>query len=402
MKFDVVVIGAGPAGLSAAAALGARGISTLICESSRLPVDKACGEGIMPSGVADLQRLGVPFSELYARGLPFGGVRYIAESGLIAEASFAEGAGIGLRRVALSELLLARVRQLPHVALMQGVRAHLRRERPHNGQPARLAVQIEGSLFEPRLIVGADGLNSRVRRHARIAFKTVPPLRWGVRRHFQIEPWSDQVEVYWSRGVEAYVTPIAADQINVAFLFDRESFGGGTQGELFQKLMARFPELSQRLTGARGLGNPRASGPLHQWPARPLTRGLVLLGDAAGYVDALTGEGVGAALRQALLLADVVAPLLTRTSDAPIAAHELLRFVRAERRASRGARVLTKGLLWLKRHPGLLEHAIARLAADQRLFRHCLSANQGTAPLLGPRKPASADRGSWHALRHSP
>ncbi len=401
MTFDVVVIGAGPAGLSAASALGARGVSTLICESSRLPVDKACGEGIMPSGLADLERLGVPLSELRARGQPFAGVRYIAESGLTAEADFAEGAGIGLRRVELSELLLARVRQLPHVAVMQGVRARLRHERAENGRPARLAVQIEGSLFEPRLIIGADGLNSRVRRHAHIAFKTVPPLRWGVRRHFQIEPWTDHVEVYWSRGVEAYVTPIAADQTNVAFLFDRQSFDGGTQGELFQRLMAHFPELSQRLVGARGLGNPRASGPLHQWPARPLTRGLVLLGDAAGYVDALTGEGVGAALRQALLLADVVVPLLRQSSDSPLAAGELVKFVRAERRASRGARLLTKTLLWLKGHPRLLEHTIQRLAADQQLFRRCLSANQGTAPLLGPHKRSPADRRSWHALRHS-
>ena len=389
MKFDAIVIGAGPAGLSAAAALGARGISTLVCESSRLPVDKACGEGLMPSGIEDLARLGVPLSELRAEGQPFAGIRYFAESGRVAEARFAEGEGIGLRRVALSELLLARVRRLSSVSVIQGVRARVRRERGDSGE--RFAVQLEGSLFEPRLIIGADGLNSQVRRHAHIVSKAMPPLRWGVRRHFEIEPWSDHVEVYWAKGAEAYVTPVGADRTNVALLFARDGLSTRSQGALFERLLERFPALARRLDGARSFGQARAAGPLHQWPARPLRRGLVLLGDASGYVDALTGEGIGVALRQALLLGEVIGPLLAERSDEPIPSQELWKFVRTERRASRGARRLTRLLLWLERHPRLLEQAIARLSNNAGLFRRCLSANQGTTPLLG-----------WpqHALHH--
>jgi 2-polyprenyl-6-methoxyphenol hydroxylase-like FAD-dependent oxidoreductase len=396
MTFSVVVIGAGPAGLSAALALGARGISTLVCESSRLPVDKACGEGIMPSGVADLGRLGLPLAELYAQGHPFAGVRWFSEGGRVTQASFAEGPGLGLRRVALSELLLARISELPSVSIVQGVRAELHRE-----QHSRFAVEVAGSLLEPQLIVGADGLNSRVRRQARISSQAVSPLRWGVRRHLAVEPWTDHVEVYWSSGAEAYVTPVAAKLVNVAFLFDRKRLEGRSGAELFTYLLSRFPALEKRLGSARWTSTTRASGPFHQWPARPYRRGLVLLGDAAGYVDALTGEGVSVALRQALLLAELVGPSLALARGEPISVHVLSKFVRRARWASRGARRLSKSLLWLERHPRLLEQVITRLGNDDRLFRHFLSANQGTAPLFGlPLRSASPGSRPWHALRH--
>ncbi len=416
MNFDVVVIGAGPAGLCTALALGARGISTLVCESSRLPVDKACGEGIMPSAVDDLERLGVSAGLLWANGRRFDGVRYVSPAGRVAQASFDEGPGVGLRRVALSELLLVCAQQLPSVRVVQGARAHLRREPGRDGHRRRLALQVEGALLEPRLIVGADGLNSHLRRQAHITSQTHPPLRWGVRQHFEVAPWTDHVEVHWAASAEAYVTPVSDDRVNVAFLFERDDAIEQSKHELVNHLLGRFPALAERLAGAHPFGKARASGPLHQWPERPYVEGLVLVGDAAGYVDALSGEGVGIAARQALLLAEVIGPLLEQGGERPIPARALARFVRAQRRAARSGHVLTRLLLWLKRHPALLERSISALARDENLFRHFLSANQGGVPLsqvprgsglrlLGALLTGAGDatpsfESSHHALRH--
>jgi menaquinone-9 beta-reductase len=419
VKYDVVIVGAGPSGLAVAAALGGLGVSTLVCESANLPVDKACGEGILPSGIADLERLGVPATRARESGQPLAGVRYVATSGRVAESRFAEGPGVGLRRVVLSELLLERVAQLPSVTVVQGARARLRRKPNERGEVRRFAVQVEGALLEPRLIVGADGLNSQVRRQARIATAILPPARWGVRRHLALRPWTDHVEVYWARGCEAYVTPVASDCVNVAYLFERGVVASTTEGQLFDALASHFPQLSRRLSTAMPLGKTRGSGPMHQWPARPVARGLVLTGDAAGYVDALTGEGVGLALRQALVLADVMGPLLARDSEALISAHDLMKAVQRQRRASRGQRRLTKLLLELKGRPDLLERTVAALAADPALFRYCLSLNQGTASLaslplgsalglgrqlLGAGRVAGSGewKGSRGALRHTP
>lgn len=393
MSFEVVIIGGGPAGLAAAAALGVQGVRTLLCESGRWPADKACGEGLMPSGVADLQRLGVSASQLAELGRPLRGVRYFAETGRVAEARFAEGPGLGLPRRALSRLLLARVRQLPSVTVLEGTRGRLLRG-------ARYSVQLngDGGAVQPRLIVGADGLNSRVRRQAGIACKTVPPLRWGVRRHYAVEPWTDLVEVHWARGAEAYVTPVAPGSTNVALLFERDL------GAPFDALLSRFPALERRLRGARASGAARAAGPLHQWPPRPYAPGLVLLGDAAGYVDALTGEGVGLALRHALLLAEVLGPRLDGQHPSPLPLAALEELVTLQRRASRGSRRLTRLLLWIGRHPRLLDRAVAALASHPPLFRHCLSVNQGTVPWYALPLPSGASLLSEpaHALRHRP
>ena len=115
--------------------------------------------------------------------------------------------------------------------------------------------------------------------------------RYGQRRHYAIAPWTDRVEVHWARDAEAYVTPVADDLVGVAVL--------SSTRRSYDAHLAAFPALLERLADAEAASDVRGAGPLRQ-SARRRTAGRVLLvGDAAGYVDALTGEGVALALGQA-------------------------------------------------------------------------------------------------------
>jgi flavin-dependent dehydrogenase len=138
---------------------------------------------------------------------------------------------------------------------------------------------------EPADVVFAcDGLGSLVRRSVGLDRPTRSPVRFGLRAHFASRPWSDDVEVYWSPRGEAYVTPVARDLVGVAVLGDR--------GSSFDERLADFPALRARLVGAEQVGPVLGAGPLRRAAARPVRGGVLLVGDAAGYVDALTGEGL--------------------------------------------------------------------------------------------------------------
>lgn len=289
MAEDFVVVGGGPVGLAVAIEATRRGRSAIVVERCRGPVDKACGEGLMPPGVARLRALGVSLP----LGRTFRGVRYI-DGAVVAEADFARGTGLGVRRLALSDALRTE-------ALRAGVRivegSEVRRVAQSD---TGVRVETDDHAIEGAWLVAADGLHSAVRRLAHIpATPADPPggRRFAVRQHFGVAPWSDHVEVYWSDGLEAYVTPVGADEIGVAYLWSGER--GDTAA-----FAARFPTLADRLV--RPTSERRGAGPLGLDVERRVAGRVLLAGDAAGYVDAITGEGLSIGWASAIALVDAV------------------------------------------------------------------------------------------------
>jgi len=220
---------------------------------------------------------------------------------------------MGMRRTALSEAL-------HDAASSAGVRI------VHGdiGDVSQDASSVRCGDLRARYLAAADGLHSPIRRSLGLELPSRGRRRWGIRRHFQVAPWSDTVEVYWAHDTEAYVTPIAEDSVGVAVLTSRKG--------RFDDHLAEFPALAARLAGVPH-DSDRAAGPLRQ-RVRSRTSGRVMLvGDAAGYVDALTGEGMGIAFGGAELLVNCV------LADAPGD------YDRQWRQMSRRYRALTAGLL---------------------------------------------------------
>jgi flavin-dependent dehydrogenase len=158
--------------------------------------------------------------------------------------------------------------------------------------------------------------------------------------------------VHWARDCEAYVTPVADDVIGVAVLGGQRASGG------LDARLALFPELLARLrdAGATRLTEDRGAGPLRQAVRRRVAGRVLLAGDAAGYTDALTGEGIGAALAQAQVLAECLA------AGRPEA------YERAWRRVTRKERALTAGLLWSRSQPLLAPRIVPAAAALPALY----------------------------------
>ncbi|HTO97572.1 MAG TPA: FAD-dependent monooxygenase [Myxococcales bacterium] len=287
---EVVVAGGGPAGLAAAVRARQRGFRAVLFERQAGKPDKACGEGLMPSGVLELERLGVRIPE--ERCTPFRGIRYLQEDGTVLSARFRAGCGLGIRRTELAEALRDK-------ALASG--ASLRPGAVLAARPRGDLIELETTAggLEARLLIAADGLHSPLRRAAGLYLPAgdAPP-RFGVRRHFELTPWTDFVEVYWAEDMEAYVTPVGPRTVNVALLRDREA------NEDFPTLLERFPTLRDRLAGAPGTSGIRGAGPLLQRVRRVWAERLALVGDAAGYIDAITGQGLSLGFAASGLLMD--------------------------------------------------------------------------------------------------
>jgi menaquinone-9 beta-reductase len=349
VRCDALIVGGGPAGLAAAIALRQKGLDVLLADALRPPIDKACGEGLMPDAQKDLAALGIVATGQH--GAAFDGIAFLSGRHY-ATARFERGSGIGLRRLQLHSLLLERCQELG-VRLAWGTRVSVQEQ-----QPWRLG--SEACVY--KYVIGADGQSSRVRQSIGLGQGKVISRRFGSRCHFRVHPWSRMVEVHWGELGQAYITPVGPEEICVATV-------ARSSVTRMEAVLAGLPALRARLEGAPALSKVRGALTTTR-KLRRVTRGSVaLIGDASGSADAVTGEGIALSFRQALLLAEATA------------VDNLAIYQAGHPAVLRMPHLMSRVMLSMDAWPRWREQAMGLLSAQPELFAHLLAMHLGERTL---------------------
>jgi flavin-dependent dehydrogenase len=349
---DVFVIGGGPAGLACAIAARNRGLRAIVADGNRPPIDKACGEGLMPDAVTSAGRIGIVLPE--SEGFRFRGICFHGEGHSVA-ADFPHGFGVGFRRTALHGHLIEQAERAGVEMLWSTPITGIERD----------AVQTKGRRFSTRWIVGADGSGSRVRRWAGLDGFSRDSRRFASRRHFAVKPWTEFMEIYWGDACQVYVTPVSETEVCVAFI-------SRTPEVRLTEALHRFPQLQERLSAALPSSSERGAVTSTARLKAVVRDNIALVGDASGSVDAITGQGHCQAFRQSEALAGA---LVTGDLTPYSAQHRRIAFRPA---------LMADFMLTMDRWPLIRRRALSAMAAHPQSLASLLAGHVGslTAPQI--------------------
>ena len=299
----------------------------------------------MPDGVSALERLGVSISAMEA--YPFRGIRFLS-SGFSAEAAFPYGSGFGVRRTNLHCVMVEHAERVGIRFRWRAVVTGLHAD----------GVLMQGSLIPTRWIVGADGSNSRVRRWSGLDAHRRKEQRFAFRRHYRVPPWTEFMELHWGSRCQLYVTPVGPDEICVALISRDHRLR-------LDEALSEFPEIAERLRSAdHGSVERGAISVTHQ-----LTRvrhgRVALVGDASGGVDAITGEGLCLAFKQADLLADC------------LVSGGLASYQAGHRALARRPVMMARLMLLLEHRENLRRRVMSAFISEPKVFARMLATHVG-------------------------
>jgi menaquinone-9 beta-reductase len=319
-SFDVIIIGAGPAGLTTALALAGSGLSILILDKAKFPRDKACGDALSGKVLDVLKKLpGNLYEEFSAfpRKMASDGIRFIAPGKQFIDVPFAlnpdpsrPAHGFTFRRIDFDNLLLQKAMQVNEVTVLENVRPE-RIMVTHD----HAVVYTTNRMFRSRIVVGSDGSHSIVKKCLIRGKPDFEHHSLGIRAYFTgisdphpanfielfflkellpdyfwIFPMYDAV---YNVGLGISVRKVRKNQLNLT--------------RLFSETIDNDPELRLRFRDARMTGIPEA----HDLPLGPANHPLsgdhfLLTGDAASLIDPFTGEGIGNAMTSGEIAAGII------------------------------------------------------------------------------------------------
>jgi geranylgeranyl reductase family protein len=358
---DVVVAGGGPAGAALAVFLRQRGHDVLLLDAARFPRDKICGEGVSPEAWRLLEGLGAAAHVRALRPHALHGMTLVAPDGTTFSGHYGPDRepGFAVRRCAFDKALLDRAREAG-VEVREGVRVVDLAFR--DGRVAGV-VAVDERGGEPRvvgarLVAGADGRRSRVARRLGLLREHEHLRKFAVRGYWEgVAGLADKGEMHVAAGGYCGVAPLSKSRANLAFVLDERDMApaaGDLEGFYLAQLRRRWPRLQERLLGARLQEAPRAIGPLALCARRLSVPGALLVGDAAGFYDPFTGEGVTLALRSAEIAAEIAHEALRHDPVGDLAAYD-----RRRHEATRHKFLLNR----------ILQHVVARPTVSNLVAR---------------------------------
>jgi flavin-dependent dehydrogenase len=218
-------------------------------------------------------------------------------------------------------------------------------------------VRLNGGRMHARWIVGADGSSSRVRTWSGLDAHSRKHLRYAFRRHYRVAPWTDFMEIHWGPGCQIYVTPVAPQEVCLALISRDPKLRLDTA-------LARFPHLTAHLRGARHSSTERGAVTVTRKLRHIYRDKVVLIGDASGGVDAITGEGMCLAFHQAALLAECL-----RSGD-------LTRYEAGHRALARRPAFMASMMLTLE-NEGLRRRVMRAFRSRPQVFARMLAMHVG-------------------------
>jgi 2-polyprenyl-6-methoxyphenol hydroxylase-like FAD-dependent oxidoreductase len=363
---DLAVIGAGPAGATAALFAARLGHRVVVLDRARFPRDKPCGEGLLPIGRALLEELGLEARAVAAGAPPFRGIQF----GLVGQAQTVVpfpappygGEGLGVRRVDFDALLAEALKAHPLIEFRQETSV-LAVETAPGRTPSVLSSAGE---LRPRWVAVADGLRSGIRHRLGWTVGPRPPHRYGVVSHWRVEgppdPW---VRITIDHGLEVYEGPVAGSHRLVALLCTHDrmrQFAGRLEAHYREIVLSLRPEFR----AAEPSGTVTAVGPFRYRARTVASDGVFLVGDAAGFTDPISGEGLASGMRQARAFAHAVGePSAERN------------YRLAHRRLTRDPRRVAELLVYFSRSPSRVERGLRGLRHAPNALTHLLGANFG-------------------------
>ncbi len=370
--YDAIIVGASVAGSSLAALLGRCGFTTLLVDRSVFPRRKICGEGLMPAGVRILEEFGltVPARLLGAR--PFTGLRFHIDPRHSMELDFTEldasVHGLAMARENLDAMLLNHAAAQPNVEVRQGFNV-----RGFRNLKDRVEVRGEhGEVLSARALVGADGIRSRFPDALGIRRKNPRRGRFALRAGFDgLQGMDGLVEVFCSPSAEAYIAPMGDERARVTLLIDGPARASGQAvADLYKETLQSFPSLVQRMRSAQPEADVEATSPVCLSLERCHDTRLVLIGDAAGAVDPVTGQGMTVALRDALLASHVLSDALTRDA---LQIGDLEIYSKRRKLHFQVSYELAQNLLFVVRRSFVARQAARAISRNRRIRRRLLA-----------------------------